>query len=361
MRSYPVADAASATTTMLVPQHLFVPVLSVLTSLLAGAAVWWIFGVAAVRRVSSRKPSRSLSSYAELDSHLRGNPHITHGYRQRYSLHDTLWSVFEHHNESGNIWSHLVPGVVFSILMCVNVWRFAVAAPAEDALHAFLLIVYTVGCMNLCVCSTVFHVLSCVDEELYSMTAKIDYTGIALMILVSFFPMMYNLFYCHAWIGATYTVIITLLVAAAIVVSWSKFFSLPEYNRVRATVFVVLGLFGAVPTPHAATMVGWRLAWPVVWPLCKRSRASPFTRLMVARARAHTRRFDGRAVHFRRRRVRCAGSGALFPWPFQPRLVHIALLLPFICRGRCLDALLEHWQRARMAPHATGLLSQPPL
>jgi adiponectin receptor len=64
--------------------------------------------------------------------------------------------------------------------------------------------------------------------------AKLDYTGIALMILVSFFPFMYNLFYCHPWLAIIYTTAISVLVIAAIWISWSPSFNLPHYNKVRA-------------------------------------------------------------------------------------------------------------------------------
>jgi adiponectin receptor len=101
--------------------------------------------------------------------------------RQAYSWRVALRSVFEHHNESGNIWSHLIPTIVFGTLSFVNCWRFAVLTPVDDALHAFTVIVYTVGAMNLCLCSTAFHILSCTNEDVYVLTGK---TGFRLMILM---------------------------------------------------------------------------------------------------------------------------------------------------------------------------------
>ncbi len=63
-------------------------------------------------------------------------------------------------------------------------------------MHELLLLLYAFASMTLCVCSTLFHVFCCVNEEVFRMTARIDYTGIVLMIVVSFYPFMYNWFYC---------------------------------------------------------------------------------------------------------------------------------------------------------------------
>jgi predicted membrane channel-forming protein YqfA (hemolysin III family) len=106
--------------------------------------------------------------------------------------------------------------------------------------------------------------------ELYQLTAKLDlYTGINLMILTSFFPVLVNLFFYHRRLAFIYSAAITGPVAFAIYVSWDQRFSLPtpRCTRMRALLLVMLGLFGSVPIPHAAFLHGSEHTWPVIWPL----------------------------------------------------------------------------------------------
>ena len=130
------------------------------------------------------------------------------------------------------------------------------------------MVVYCAGAAALLACSTSFHWLGCVSDDVYKLTAKLDYSGIAVLILVSFFPFMYSLFYCRLYLGLFYSAIITLLTAAGIYVSWSETFSKPGYHRLRAGLFVSIGLFGGIPLPHACLyVVGIDQSWPVLWPL----------------------------------------------------------------------------------------------
>jgi hypothetical protein len=52
-------------------------------------------------------PSK-LQNFEELPDYLKDNPFITTGYRQQLSPGRSLLSLFNIHNETGNVWSHLI-------------------------------------------------------------------------------------------------------------------------------------------------------------------------------------------------------------------------------------------------------------
>lgn len=158
-------------------------------------------------------------------------------------------------------------GVLFFGFTLAAMWDLAMSEVEADLVHQVTVLIYTTGAMSLLACSTSFHWLGCVSDEVYRLTAKLDYTGIAVMILVSFFPFMYSMFYCRIAMGIFYSVIITVLTAAAIFVSWNEQFQKPGYHTLRAGLFVALGLFGGIPLPHACLHVGVDKSWPVLWPL----------------------------------------------------------------------------------------------
>ena len=214
-----------------------------------------------------RSGQSRLYSYQEALTYLRGNPFITHGYRQNYSVRETLRSLFTIHNESANIWSHLIGWLLFFYFTLLSVWSLLVSEADADLVHQTTVVIYCTGAMTLLACSTSFHWLGCVSDEVYALTAKLDYTGIAVLILVSFFPFIYSFYYSSPKWGLFWCLNISILTVAAIFVSWSETFSRPGYQKLRAGLFVGVGLVGGFVLPHACYSLGVDQSWDVLWPL----------------------------------------------------------------------------------------------
>ena len=66
------------------------------------------------------------------------------------------------------------------------------------------------------------------------MTDRLDYVGIALLIMGSFFPWLYYGFYCEKEIKFTYMGITLVLGVTSIVVSLWDRFGEPKYRPLRA-------------------------------------------------------------------------------------------------------------------------------
>ncbi|KAH0617074.1 hypothetical protein JD844_028698, partial [Phrynosoma platyrhinos] len=153
---------------------------------------------------------------------LKDNDYLLHGHRPPLpSFRACFKSIFRIHTETGNIWTHLL-----GIQVDVN---------AKFFFFFFL---------------------------------RLDYSGIALLIMGSFVPWLYYSFYCNPQPYFIYLIVICVLGIAAIIVSQWDRFATPQYRGVRAGVFLALGLSGVIPTLHfvisegllkAATMgqIGW--------------------------------------------------------------------------------------------------------
>lgn len=240
---------------------------------LGAVGVWWLVEGFVGRQVAACCPEGGggkipLVSYRQALPYLRGNPHITHGYRQHYSPRMALRSLFALHNETANIWSHLLGWLLFAYFTLRSVIDLVWAdAPQADWIHQIALTVYCWGALTLLACSTSFHWIGCVSDQVYALTAKLDYSAIAILILVSFFPFMYSLFYCRLPLGLFYSFAISAITVGALYVSWSETFSKPGYQALRAGLFIAMGLFGGIPLPHACISIGIDRSWPVLWPL----------------------------------------------------------------------------------------------
>jgi len=64
--------------------------------------------------------------------------------------------------------------------------------------------------------------------------SRLDYSGIALLIMGSFVPWLYYSFYCNPQPCFIYLIVICVLGIAAIIVSQWDMFATPEYRGVRA-------------------------------------------------------------------------------------------------------------------------------
>mmetsp|Transcript_2294 Transcript_2294/g.2488 ORF Transcript_2294/g.2488 Transcript_2294/m.2488 type:complete len:207 (+) Transcript_2294:29-649(+) len=116
-------------------------------------------------------------------------PFIFWGYRpQPAGAFDLFRSVFGIHNETGNIWSHLL-GVVY----CA--WAGAkVGTDDQAAIWLLLLVVASAYCFS---CSFVFHLCSCTGAQLRHCTYKMDLTGIVVLITTSYFAGIALGFRCY--------------------------------------------------------------------------------------------------------------------------------------------------------------------
>lgn len=69
---------------------------------------------------------------------------------------------------------------------------------------------------------------------LLNFNPRLDYSGIALLIMGSFVPWLYYSFYCNPQPCFIYLIVICVLGIAAIIVSQWDMFATPQYRGVRA-------------------------------------------------------------------------------------------------------------------------------
>ncbi|XP_066447054.1 adiponectin receptor protein 2 isoform X1 [Eleutherodactylus coqui] len=199
---------------------------------------------------------------------LKDNDYLLHGHRPPMpSFRACFKSIFRIHTETGNIWTHLLGCVFFLCLGIFYMFRpnMAFVAPVQEKVVFGLFFLGAILCLSF---SWLFHTVYCHSEGVSRVFSKLDYSGIALLIMGSFVPWLYYSFYCNPQPCFIYLIIICVLGIAAIIVSQWDLFATPQYRGVRAGVFVGLGLSGIIPTLHfvisegflkAATMgqVGW--------------------------------------------------------------------------------------------------------
>ncbi|XP_004083071.1 adiponectin receptor protein 2 [Oryzias latipes] len=181
---------------------------------------------------------------------LKDNDFLLHGHRPPMpSFRACFKSIFRIHTETGNIWTHLLGCLFFLCLGLMYMFRpnMSFVAPVQEKVVIGVFFLGAILCLSF---SWLFHTVYCHSEGVSKVFSKLDYSGIAFLIMGSFVPWLYYSFYCTPQSCFIYLMIVCVLGMAAIFVSQCDFFSTPQYRGVRAGVFVGLGLSGVVPTLH---------------------------------------------------------------------------------------------------------------
>ncbi|KZZ98843.1 Hly-III-related protein [Moelleriella libera RCEF 2490] len=225
-----------------------------------------------VKSLESKVESQVLLLWDDLPSWRRDNIFIQSGYRPvRSSYAHALQSLFYLHNESVNIWTHLLGALAAA---CASVYVYSVARPRYEEATGQDVLVFSCffGGAILCLgMSATFHALVDHSEEVARWGNKLDYTGIVALIVGSYMPALYYGFFCRPTLMSVYLYLICTLGVACATVSWVERFRTPKWRPYRALLFIGLGLSGVVPVVHGIVMYGYRevedrmsLSWSIL-------------------------------------------------------------------------------------------------
>lgn len=291
------------------------------------------------KQVVEKRKYCELIGYEALPDWLKDNEFIHGYYRCEWPMKETILSIFSVHNETLNVWSHLIG---FLLFLCLTIFtataviprdggiissssrssggtaylgvgdlvkmanmtvalrhealaaRFllppsaaAAASLSEDgqqiptscthnasssrhhamqiqlqdtdtgtAVTRWPLFAYLGGAMVCLLTSSVCHLILCHSERTAYVTLRLDYAGIATLIVTSFYPLAYYSFLCDPALQRLYMGSITALGAAAVTVSLVPAFQAPELRPLRAALFSCMGASGVVPIAHKLLLYG---------------------------------------------------------------------------------------------------------
>nr|TKW29029.1 hypothetical protein SEVIR_3G368600v2 [Setaria viridis] len=127
---------------------------------------------------------------------------------------------------------------------------------AGEPVTRWPLFAYLAGAMVCLLTSSACHLILCHSERTAYVTLRLDYAGIAALIVTSFYPLAYYSFLCAPSLQRLYMGSITALGAAAATVSLVPAFQAPELRPLRAALFSCMGASGVVPIAHKLVIYG---------------------------------------------------------------------------------------------------------
>jgi adiponectin receptor len=152
----------------------------------------------AAKRVEKKIENALTVLWDDLPAWQRDNHYIHSGYRPASaSFKRSFASLGYIHNESVNIYSHLLGAVIFStagvIIYSVIKLRYETAAPSDVLAFSF----FFAGAALCLGMSGTYHTISNHSPVVAKFGNKLDYVGIVCLITGSFIPAIFYGFYCH--------------------------------------------------------------------------------------------------------------------------------------------------------------------
>ena len=124
--------------------------------------------------------------------------------------------------------------------------------------------VYLLGAILCLGCSTCCHTCCNISQEASRTMWKVDYLGIASLIVASFYPVVYYSFYCLPGLRDFYLLCVTCLGVAALIPTVTPRFQKPSWTPIRAALFTALASFGFFPWIHNVFFV-WKVVPTPIW------------------------------------------------------------------------------------------------
>ena len=141
-------------------------------------------------------------------------------------------------------------------------WQTPLALPNDPA-PRWPMYVFLFGALCCLSFSAACHTFACVGARVSTAAWRVDYVGIAALIVASFFPVVYYSFYCAPLLRDGYLTIMSFLGIATLTVTLSDSFQDARYSPLRASLFSCLGGCGAVPILHQSWFVWTRKPTPI--------------------------------------------------------------------------------------------------
>ncbi|KAM3421498.1 hypothetical protein BST61_g1890 [Cercospora zeina] len=205
---------------------------------------------------AEQKLSRTLA-WAQIEPWQQDNHYITSHYRPASnSYKKSFHSILSLHNETINIWTHLL-GSLFAIISSSFLYltlkpRFQQATEQDVLVFACFFLGATV-CLGM---SATFHTISNHSAPVQKFGNRLDYMGIIFLIWGSFIPSIYYGFAREEALRKLYWSMITTIGAGTFIVVMHPKFRSSDWRPFRAVMFIMMGLSAVVPVLHGLKLYG---------------------------------------------------------------------------------------------------------
>lgn len=198
-------------------------------------------------RETSTKGKVVLVSWDELAEWQKDNEHIHKGYvSETNSILSCIHSLFIIHNESVNIYTHLLPGICFLLTLFFD-FNIVKKFPTTAIIDYFIIDLFLFGVFACLIMSSIFHCLKAHSSHISKVGNKLDYLGIVILITTSMISILFYGFHDNSKFFYFFSAITVIFGILCGFVSLKDKFRSREWRPYRASLFVIFGLSAVFP------------------------------------------------------------------------------------------------------------------
>lgn len=191
--------------------------------------------------------NQGLYYYYELDEWQKDNHFIISGYlKETKSFKNCFKSLFFLHNETFNIYTHLIPSIVFlifSIYYSINLNLKEIKIRTLDKLN---FIQFGISCFFCLFFSSIFHLGKSHSQKVSKLLNKLDYFGIIILITSSLISIVFFAFIQDKKMMLSMICLFLVLALSCTFATFHPQFSTNVYRPIRSILFIIFGLSGLV-------------------------------------------------------------------------------------------------------------------
>ena len=133
-----------------------------------------------------------LVCFEELPQWMKDNDYVRSSYRPHLPSYEVCFkSIFRVHNQTTNIWTHLLGSLLFNYI-ALNEFPDYLKSSQDKVIFAILYLAVILSFLA----STIFHTFFCHSPKTAEIVAKLDYCGASLQIYAHMRTFSYFTFYC---------------------------------------------------------------------------------------------------------------------------------------------------------------------
>ncbi|KAF2260174.1 HlyIII-domain-containing protein [Lojkania enalia] len=203
-----------------------------------------------------------LLTWEQMPDWYQDNEYILSGYRSiSGSYTHSFHSIYQIHNETLNILSHLLASLLF-LLLPVPIYnsiisRYATASTSDIVVFG----VFFLGVVLSFLISATYHLLSNHSSHIRALSCQLDYLGIVFLFWGSTIPYLYYGFFCTPHLQYLHYTTFSLLCAVVVSFTLNPSFRQPKYRTYRTMVYGALGASYLLPILHGVHVFGWETQW----------------------------------------------------------------------------------------------------
>jgi predicted membrane channel-forming protein YqfA (hemolysin III family) len=198
---------------------------------------------------------------SDAPEYIKDNTNILGGYRREMTIRHAICTIFKWHNETLNIWTHLVATLFFIACFItflvspesIPILNLNQVNHQHTCVPKWPLLVFQIGVIYNSFISALYHTVLCVSKRHYEFYRKMDFISILVVMFTMFWPFCYYVFDDRKWFIIYVSVAAFVSILCTITVTM-KSFQTNTFHALRPVVFAILAIWGVVPIIHASIL-----------------------------------------------------------------------------------------------------------